>query len=245
MADLDPPVRRVDDLVERRVDGEAVVVRADLDPAGGAVLHRLVDAAVPELQLVGAEAERAAEHLVAEADAEQRHAARPAPARTRLDGVVGGRRVARAVGDEDPVGADARAARRRSTCAGSTCTSMPRSASRRGVIALMPRSSAATGEAPLAHRRHDVRLRRSSPRRPGRRPAIGGRRQHPLEQRRRVGLGRRDSPTRIAPRSRRCRVSARVSMPLMPTTPCATSSSSRRAPRPASDDATGDGSRTT
>ena len=28
-------------------------------------------------------------------------------------------------------------------------------------------------------------------------------------------------PTRIAPRSRRCRVSARVSMPLMPTTPCA------------------------
>jgi hypothetical protein len=34
-------------------------------------------------------------------------------------------------------------------------------------------------------------------------------------------------PTRIAPRSRRCRVSARVSTPLMPTTPWRTSSSSR------------------
>ena len=34
-------------------------------------------------------------------------------------------------------------------------------------------------------------------------------------------------PTRIAPRSRRWRVSARVSMPLMPTTPWFTSSSSR------------------
>ena len=34
-------------------------------------------------------------------------------------------------------------------------------------------------------------------------------------------------PTRIAPRSRRCRVSARVSMPEMPTMPCACSSSSR------------------
>ncbi len=34
-------------------------------------------------------------------------------------------------------------------------------------------------------------------------------------------------PTRIAPRSRRCRVSARVSMPEIPTTPCVRSSSSR------------------
>jgi len=35
-----------------------------------------------------------------------------------------------------------------------------------------------------------------------------------------------DTPQRIAPRSRRCRVSARVSMPLMPTMPCARSASS-------------------
>ena len=36
-----------------------------------------------------------------------------------------------------------------------------------------------------------------------------------------------EMPTRIAPRSRRWRVSARVSMPLMPTTPWSRSSSSR------------------
>ena len=42
-------------------------------------MHRLVDAAVAVLQLVGAEAERPAEELVAEADPEV--AAAPAPAR--------------------------------------------------------------------------------------------------------------------------------------------------------------------
>ena len=36
-----------------------------------------------------------------------------------------------------------------------------------------------------------------------------------------------EMPTRIAPRSRRWRVSARVSTPVMPTTPCSRSSSSR------------------
>src|SRR6478752_4196311 len=56
--------------LERSVDREAVVVGGDLDLAGGAVHHRLVDAAVAVLQLVGAEAEGAAEELVAEADAE-------------------------------------------------------------------------------------------------------------------------------------------------------------------------------
>ena len=56
-----------------------------------------------------------------------------------------------------------------------------------------------------------------------------------------------EMPTRIAPRSRRCRVSARVSMPEMPTTPCARSSSSRlrrerqlrRAPGGVADDVPG------
>src|SRR4051812_20596096 len=52
--------------VQRRVHGEAVVVRGDLDLAGGAVEHRLVDAAVPVAELVGAEAEGAAEDLAAE-----------------------------------------------------------------------------------------------------------------------------------------------------------------------------------
>ena len=51
-------------------------------------------------------------------------------------------------------------------------------------------------------------------------------------------------PTRIAPRSRRWRVSARVSMPLMPTTPWSrSSSSSERTERQL--DGTREGSRTT
>src|SRR5690606_40938689 len=63
---------RVDD---GGVDGEAVVVRGDLDLAGGAVEHGLVDAAVAVAELVGAVPEGAAEDLVAEADAEERDAA--------------------------------------------------------------------------------------------------------------------------------------------------------------------------
>ena len=62
-----------------------------------------VDAAVAELQLVGAEAQRAAEDLVAEADAEQRHLRLERLLR-EPDGVVGGGRVARAVAQEDAVG---------------------------------------------------------------------------------------------------------------------------------------------
>lgn len=69
--DLGPAVWGVADPVERRVDGEAVVVGRDLDLAGRPVLDGLVDAAVAVLQLEGAEAEGAAEDLVAEADAEQ------------------------------------------------------------------------------------------------------------------------------------------------------------------------------
>src|SRR5687768_12752759 len=55
--DLGTPVGGLGDLVERRVDGEAVVVRGDLDLAGRTVLHGLVDAPVAVLQLVRAEAE--------------------------------------------------------------------------------------------------------------------------------------------------------------------------------------------
>ena len=55
--------------------GEAVVLARDLDPPGREVLDRVVGAAVAEAQLVGLEADGAAEQLVAEADAEDRHAA--------------------------------------------------------------------------------------------------------------------------------------------------------------------------
>ena len=58
---------RVDGFADWRIHGEAMVVRGDFDFAGGHILDRLVDAAVAEFELVRAEAERAAQQLVAEA----------------------------------------------------------------------------------------------------------------------------------------------------------------------------------
>src|SRR3954451_2333516 len=72
VAHLDRPVRGVGRPVERRVDGEAVVVAGHPHGVADPVEHRLVQAAVAEAQFVGAQAERAAEDLVAETDAEQR-----------------------------------------------------------------------------------------------------------------------------------------------------------------------------
>ncbi len=90
--------------VERCVHGEPVVLGGDLDLAGAQVLDRLVDPAVAVFQLVGAESEGAAEDLVAEADAEVGDAGVEHLAQQR-HGRVGGRRVARSIGEEHPVGA--------------------------------------------------------------------------------------------------------------------------------------------
>ena len=96
LVDVDRP------LAGRAEDGEPVVLRGDLDAAGREVLDRVVGAAVPERELEGLEADRPAQELVAEADAERR-----APAdevAQRGDDVVERRRVAGAVGQEDRVG---------------------------------------------------------------------------------------------------------------------------------------------
>ena len=90
-------------LAARAGDGEAVVLGGDVDPARLQVLDRVVGAAVAEGQLVGLEADRAAEQLVAEADAEDRASCRRC-SRTRVDDVVERGRVAGAVGEEDDVG---------------------------------------------------------------------------------------------------------------------------------------------
>ena len=201
------PVRGLRRLAERGVDGEAVVVGGDLDPAGGQVHHRLVDAAVPVRQLVGAEAQRAAEQLVAEADAEVRDAGGQHLAQ-HLDRAVRGRRVAGTVGEEHPVRVRA-AMSAKVAVAGSTWTSIPRSAIRYGVIDLMPRSTATTVKPLLAAGLDHVRL--------GGADLVGQVRaqhrrllQHP-PSRAPGSVSTLDTPTRMAPRSRRCRVSARVS----------------------------------
>ena len=80
------------------VDGEVVVLAGDLDLAGGEVAHRVVAAVVAEGELHRVGAERPAEQLVAEADAEHRHVAeQPADG---VDGVGHRGRVARTVGEE-------------------------------------------------------------------------------------------------------------------------------------------------
>src|SRR5256712_3993141 len=97
-----------------RFDGEAVVLRGDLDLPGGEVLDRVVGAVVAERQLERAPAGRQAEDLMAEADAEDRHATeQPAD---RLDQVGHALRISRPVGEEHPIGLrreDVRRGRRR------------------------------------------------------------------------------------------------------------------------------------
>ena len=62
---------------------EAVVLAGDLDRAGRQVLDRVVGAVVAERQLVGLEADRAAQQLMAEADAVDRELADRARGRSR------------------------------------------------------------------------------------------------------------------------------------------------------------------
>ena len=98
-------MRRLDRVRQARlVDGEAVVHRRDLDLAGDEVFHGMVRAVMALLHLHGAAAERDAEHLVAEADAEQRHLLVEHFANHRHGVLAGGGRVARAVGEEHAVG---------------------------------------------------------------------------------------------------------------------------------------------
>ncbi len=86
----------------RQRGGEAVIVAGDVDPAGGEVHDRLVHAAVPVPQLVGAQAERQGEDLAAQADAEDGPPGVQHPAH-RVHRVRGRGRVAGAVAEEHPV----------------------------------------------------------------------------------------------------------------------------------------------
>ena len=91
------------------IDGEAVVLGGDLDLAGPLVAHRVIGAAVAELELEGLAAEGLAQELVAQADAEDRDPASSAAVRIRRpqgsrSASSQGAGVARAVGEEDAVG---------------------------------------------------------------------------------------------------------------------------------------------
>ncbi len=84
------------------VDREAVVLRRDLDRARLQILHRMIRAAVAELELERLRAAGQAEQLMAQADAEDRLLAQQAA--DRVDRVFERLRIAGAVGEEHAVG---------------------------------------------------------------------------------------------------------------------------------------------
>ena len=86
-----------------RIDSESVVLRSDFDFAGFKIFDRLIGAAMAELQFEGFSAERLAENLVAEANAENR---KPLLTRslTALHGVAERGGIARAVGKKNAGG---------------------------------------------------------------------------------------------------------------------------------------------
>src|SRR6476469_1105141 len=103
VADLCGAERGVELLARLTLECETVVLRGYRDPAGGAVDDRHIDAAVPEHHLVGRPAQCSTEDLVAEADTQQRDAGAEHLSGD-ADDVVGGRRIARPVGQEHTVG---------------------------------------------------------------------------------------------------------------------------------------------
>lgn len=58
-----------------RIDGKAVIVTGNFDMLRVEIFHRLIAAAMTEFQLVRPAAQGEAQQLMAEANAEERHAA--------------------------------------------------------------------------------------------------------------------------------------------------------------------------
>ena len=125
------------------IDRKAVVLRRDLDLSGLEKFHRMIRAAVAELQLEGLAAEREPENLMAEADAEDRLVGLRQVARV-LDGVVDRRRIARAVAQENAVHVRRPARLSQASTRETRAPRSRRSTSRRRMFHLMPKSYAAT-----------------------------------------------------------------------------------------------------
>ena len=134
--------------------GEAMILGGDLDAPGAQVLDRVVGAAVPEAQLVGVEARRAAQQLVPEADAEDRHAADHL---AQLgDDVVERGGVARAVAEHHRVGAGGEDLLRRRCSPGGSAARAPRARRLATIESLTPVSmSAIVGARAGGRREHD------------------------------------------------------------------------------------------
>ena len=121
-----------------RIDGKAVVLAGDLHLAGRQILHRLVGAAMAALHLVGLRPQRQRQQLVAEADAEHRHAGIQHAADRRHRVFAGCRRIAwaRWTGTRRPAcGAGCRSA---VAVAGTTVTRQPAEARQRRMLRFAP-----------------------------------------------------------------------------------------------------------
>ena len=119
------------------VDGEVVVLAGDLDAPVRQVLDRVVGAVVAERQLDRVGAQRPAEQLVTEADAEDGTSSEQPGDRVDRVGHLG--RVAGTVGQEDAVGLVGPARPPPVVDAGTTST-VPSSARWRRIVRLMPKS---------------------------------------------------------------------------------------------------------
>ena len=119
------------------IHGETVVLRRDFDLAGCQILHRLVGAAMAELQFEGFPAERLAENLVAQANPKNRDAA----VHERFHfahNVIERRRVTGAVGEKNARRLVLRARRAAEAVAGKTCDANPCCRNRRKMLYFIP-----------------------------------------------------------------------------------------------------------
>ena len=101
-------------------------------------LHRLVGAAMAAIQLVGLRPQRQRQQLMAEADAEHRHACGQHALDRRHRILPGRRRIARAVRQEHAVRLDGAGCRRPVAVAGTTVTRQPAEARQRRMLRLAP-----------------------------------------------------------------------------------------------------------
>ena len=122
-----------------RIDREAVILRGDFDLAGAELLHRMIRAAMAELQLERLAADSEAKNLVSEADAERRNVRLDHVANV-VDGIRQRGGIARPVAEEDAVRLDRQQIAARGAAAGKTRTSHPYASRRRRMFHLMPKS---------------------------------------------------------------------------------------------------------
>ena len=204
----------------RRLDGEAVVLRGHEHAADARTRTGWFAPRWPNGSLNVRRPSASASELMAEADAEERHAAEQLADRLDLAGEL--RRIARAVADEHGARARARGSRPRPRCPGTTTASTPAPRGGATIERLQPRSRTTTrGPTPTAygssraHREAGGGASRCGSARPRSQSRCGWASARACSS----SGGASPSAQRMAPSSRMRRTSARVSTSSSATTP--------------------------